>query len=565
MKISSFFKLAAIAGLAVIAVSCSNGNRSSFDYDPDGQLVFIGEDIAVAQTQYGKVKGYIMRDVYTFLGIPYGASTEGKNRFMPPQPPQPWDGVLPTVYFGACAPQAPGNWQSTSYKTFQDEWNYAYMSEDCLKLNVWTPAIDKAKRPVIVWIHGGGYSFGCSYEQKGYLGENFARRENSVFVSINHRLNCFGFTDFAAVGGEKYKHSGNVGMLDCVAALQWVKDNIANFGGDPDNVTIIGQSGGGGKVCILASMPSAKGLISKVVPLSGSATSAGDQAYAEALGAEILKAAGLKPGEIDKLQEMPWEEYYELAYSVSRSFRPEGMNVRGAFSPVADDIDIPKGTFFTLDRDDLPDVAMLLCTTTNEFVSDRDDPSKELLTKAEIVDQLKANFGDNAEAVYDEYDKLFPGNSPYGIYTIVNTPRTSVLNTANAKLHQKSPVYLAWYNWYPPMFDGRYRSFHNIDISFWFYNTDVMLSHSGGGKVPRALSAKMADALHAFMLTGDPNTGKKDGLPKWPQYTKEGCETMILNNVCVVKNNPDTRARELMGSNVPSLLPAPAAAPAPAK
>ena len=241
------------------------------------------------------------------------------------------------------------------------------------------------------------------------------------------------------------------------------------------------------------------------------------------------------------------------------------MNVRGAFSPVADDIDIPKGTFFTLDRDDLPDVPMLLCTTTNEFVSDRDDPSKELLTKAEIVDQLKANFGDNAEAVYDEYDKLFPGNSPYGIYTIVNTPRTTVLNTADAKLHQKSPVYVAWYNWYPPMFDGRYRSFHNIDISFWFYNTDVMLSHSGGGKVPRALSAKMADALHAFMLTGDPNTGKKDGLPQWPQYTTEGCETMILNNVSVAKSNPDTRARELMGSNVPSLLPAPTPAPAPAK
>ena len=554
MKLSTFFKLAVVAGLAFIAVSCSNNsNKSSLGYDPDDQLVYIGEDIAVAQTQYGKVKGYIMRDIYTFLGIPYGASTEGKNRFMPPQPPEPWDGVLPTVYFGACAPQAPGNWQSTSYKTFQDEWNYAYMSEDCLKLNVWTPAIDKAKRPVIVWIHGGGYSFGCSYEQKGYLGENFARRENSVFVSINHRLNCFGFADFAAVGGEKYKHSGNVGMLDCVAALQWVKDNIANFGGDPDNVTIIGQSGGGGKVCILASMPSAKGLISKVVPLSGSATSAADQAYAEALGAEIVKAAGLKPGEIDKLQEMPWEEFYELAYSVSRNFRPAGMVAR-AFSPVADDVDIPKGTFFTLDRDDLPDIPMLLCTTTNEFTSDRDNPEMELKTKADIVEMLAPMYGDDAEAIYDEFDNLFPGNSPYGIYTIVCTSRTSVIRTADAKLHQKSPVYLAWYNWYPPMFDGRYRSFHNIDISFWFYNTDVMLSHSGGGKIPRELSAKMADALHAFMLTGNPNTGKKGGLPQWPQYTTEGCETMILNNTCVVKNNPDTKARELMAGRSLSMF-----------
>mgnify|MGYP002864034528 FL=1 len=181
-------------------------------------------------------------------------------------------------------------------------------------------------------------------------------------------------------------------------------------------------------------------------------------------------------------------------------------------------------------------------------------PAPALKTKADIVEMLTPMYGDDAEPIYDEFDKLFPGNSPYGIYTIVCTSRNSVIRTADAKLHQKSPVYVAWYNWYPPMFDGRYRSFHNIDISFWFYNTDVMLSHSGGGKVPRALSAKMADALHAFMLTGNPNTGKKDGLPQWPQYTTEGCETMILNNVSAVKNNPDTKARELMAGRSMSMF-----------
>ena len=531
-----------------MAVSCSNGNSNSYPaYDPDAQQLFIGDDIAIAQTQYGKVKGYILRDIYTFLGVPYGASTEGKNRFMPPQPPEPWEGILPTVYFGACAPQAPGRWASDSYKTFQDEWKYTYISEDCLKLNVWTPAIDKAKRPVIVWIHGGGHSFGSAYEQLGYLGENFARRENSVFVSINHRLNCFGYTDFAGVGGEQFKHSGNVGMLDCVAALQWVHDNIANFGGDPDNVTIIGQSGGGAKICLLTTMPSAKGLVHKAVALSGSSTNAADQGYAEALGAEILKAAGLKPNQIDKLQEMPWEEYYELAYKVSSTFRYNGQAGRGAFSPVADDIDIPKGTFYTLNRDDVSDVPMLFCTLTSEFVSSRDDASLEKLTKEEIVERIRERNGDNAEAIYDEYAKLFPYETPYGIFTIYSSSRNSVLNTANAKLNQKSPVYLAWFTWCPPLFDGRYRAFHNLDISFWFYNTDTMLSHSGGGKEPRELSAKMADALHAFMLTGNPNTGDKKGLPYWPQYTKEGCETMILNNTSVVMKNPDTKARELMG------------------
>ena len=262
-----------ISAASLSLASCSGG-RSDQGFNPDDQQLLIGDDIALVRTQYGMVKGFVYQEVYTFLGIPYGADTGGENRFMPPVAPEPWDGVLPTVWYPASAPQMMYDIRSDSYSTFRDQWNYDGISEDCLKLNVWTPGTDDKARPVMVWLHGGGFSSGNGIEQDGYMGQNFARRQDVVFVSLNHRLNSFGFSDFAAVGGEKYKHSGNVGMLDIIFALQWVHDNIAAFGGDPGNVTIMGQSGGGAKVCTIAAMPAAKGLVHKAVALSGSSSGA---------------------------------------------------------------------------------------------------------------------------------------------------------------------------------------------------------------------------------------------------------------------------------------------------
>src|SRR5574344_413745 len=533
MKRILFSLILPVCVLATIQ-SCGN-SRAGAAYDPDAQQMFIGKDIALVQTQYGKIKGLIYKGVYTFLGVPYGASTAGENRFMPPVAPKAWDGVLPTVWYPASAPQAAPSFSSDSYASFRDEWNYDGISEDCLKLNIWTPATDNKARPVLVWLHGGGFSFGNGVEQDGYMGHNFARLHDAVFVSLNHRLNSFGFSDFAGVGGEKYKHSGNVGMLDIIFALQWVHNNIAQFGGDS-------------KVTIISAMPAAKGLVSKGVALSGGSTKASSKEDAEALGAQILKTAGLKPSEIDKLQQMPWEEYYalankaasELAKTLSKDHRYFG------FSPVADDVDIPTGDFYTLGRDDVPSIPMILCTTTNEFVSDRDTPEKENLSKEEIVKMISEQYGDNAEAIYNEFDKIFPGNSPFGIYTIVSASRKNVIQIADNKTRQGQPVYLAWFNWYPPLFDGLPRAFHCLDISFWFNNTDFMPSHSGGGKVPRKLSEKMADALASFMRTGNPNTNSKKGLPAWPEYTAQEGATMILNNDSRAVNAPDRKALELM-------------------
>ncbi len=472
---------------------------------------------------------------------------------MPPQKPEPWEDVFPAVWWGNSAPQIMDNRYANAYPSFADHWNYDDVSEDCLRLNVWTPAIaDGQKRPVMVWLHGGGYTNGNGIEQDGYKGENLARKGNIVYVSINHRLGPIGFSDLSAAGGEKYKDSGNVGALDMVAALEWVKENIASFGGDPDNVTIMGQSGGGAKVCVLAAMPKAAGLIHKAVPLSGSTTQAMDQAVSRKLGEYILEEAGLRPSEIDKLQEMPWKEYILLANKANRRMREENGEsggMRGGFSPVADGIHIPKGRFYSEENGLSSEVPMIICSTFHEWGAARTNPELENITADDAKEMLKeragfrGGLGDKAPEVYDAYASAFPGEKPIEIMTLVSSNRKSVVETAMAKSNQKAPVYVAWFGWEPPLFNNRMRAFHCLDICFWYYNTDLMLTHTGGGARPRKLSERMSNALLQFMKTGDPNCGS---LPEWPAFTIEHGETMILNDVCEVQNDPDREGREMI-------------------
>lgn len=527
--------------------------QSETPTDNDEQVLFIGDDIAIAETAYGKVQGLILRGIYEFRGIPYGADTSGKNRFMPPQKPEAWEDIKPAVWWGNTAPQIMDNRYGNVYSSFADHWNYDDVSEDCLKLNVWTPAVaDGKKRQVMVWLHGGGYTNGNGIEQDGYMGENLARKGDIVYVSINHRLGPIGFSDLSGVGGGKYKDSGNVGALDMVAALEWVKENIGNFGGDPGNVTIMGQSGGGAKVCILAAMPAAQGLIHRAVPLSGSTTRAGDQAVSRKLGDYILKEAGLEVSEIDKLQEMPWKEYILLANKANQKMVAESegsITPRGGFRPVADGINIPEGTFYSEENGVSSEVPMIICSTFHEWGMSRTMPELESISADEAKEMLKeragfrGGLGDKAPAVYDGYARAFPDAKPIEIMILVSSNRKGVVETATAKSKQQAPVYVAWFGWEPPLFSNRMRAFHCSDICFWFYNTDLMLTHTGGGARPRALSEKMSDALLQFMKTGDPNGGS---LPQWPEFTTENGEVMILNDVCEVQNDPDKEGRELL-------------------
>ncbi len=537
-----------VGGLTTVA-SCTSSVRASENsssHSNDDQILFIGDDIAIAQTTYGKVQGYIMNNVYTFLGIPYGADTSGKNRFMAPQKPQPWNTIRPAVFYGNTAPQRMENRWPNNYGTFADHWNYFDVSEDCLYLNVWTPAIsDNKKRPVLVWLHGGGFTNGNAIEQDGYHGENISRYGDIVFVSINHRLGPIGFSDLSGVGGDKYKDSGNVGMLDIVFALEWVRDNIQNFGGDPRNVTVMGQSGGGAKVCTIAAMPAAKGLVHKAVPLSGSAIEASDQEITRKIGEYILKEAGLTTATIDKLQEIPWNDYLKLAdRAASKCFSDLGTNTRRGFGPVADGIHIPKGTFFSpATKSQSPQVPMLICTTFHEWNPNRGDASLENMTLNDVAEKLKQRYGDKSKAITEAYAKNFPDKRPVEIWALILSSRQSVVRTANTKLQEGQPVYMAWFGWEPPLFNNRMRAFHCLDICFWFRNTDRMVTHTGGGKIPRLLSDKMSDALLNFIRTGNPNGGN---LPHWPQYTSEKGEVIILNNEIKVENDPDREARSVL-------------------
>jgi para-nitrobenzyl esterase len=550
----------AAAGLTLVArarVSASETRTSAPTSDDDGPILLVGDDIAVTDTTAGKVRGFILRGIHYFLGVPYGADTSGANRFMPPQKPKPWTDVYPALWWGNSAPQNMENRYANNYASFRDHWNYDDVSEDCLRINVFTPALkDGRKRPVLFWIHGGGYTNGNGIEQDGYNGENLARAGDVVFCSINHRLGPLGYCNLAGVGGPKYAASGNVGMLDIVAALEWARDNIANFGGDPGNVTIMGQSGGGAKVCVLTAMPSANGLFHKAVVLSGASVRAGDKTQAEKLGGYVLAEAGLTAADIDKLQEMPWKTYYEIATRAQRKLAAEmtaagntPSGLRGGFSPYVDGTLLPQHPYVPEPAPTGANVPMIICSTMNEQAPAWTDATLLNVTLTQVEDRLKerAGFGpglgDHAKDVVDSYAKAFPGKKPVEIWSLVSSNRQNVVTLADAKVRQPAPVFVSWFAWQPPLFNGRIGAFHCVDICFWFHNTDLMFTHTGGGARPRKLAEKMAASLVQFMKSGDPNG---QGLTRWPKYTSEKGETLVLDDVCEARNDPDREARRAL-------------------
>ena len=412
------------SGIAVAATATSNGfaQTAKEAADPGGQVLLVGDNIAVATTQYGKVRGYVLRGMNYFLGIPYGADTSGANRFMPPQKPKAWTDVYPALWWGDSAPQDMDKRYANKYASFRDHWNYGDVSEDCLRINVLTPAIgDGKKRPVMLWLHGGGYVAGNGIEQDGYNGENFARFGDVVFCSLNHRLGPLGFCNLAGVGPEKFAASGNVGMLDIVAALEWVRDNIAGFGGDPGNVTIMGQSGGGAKVCVLTAMPSAKGLFHRAVVLSGASRKAGDKAGSEKVGAAVLKEAALKPDELDKLQAMPWQDFYAIATRAQRAWAKEAGGAGGmmrGFSPVVDGTVLPQHPYDPEAAPTAANVPMIISSVQNEMSMSWADAALETITLDQVVEKVRQRagfgpgFGDKAQALAELESILVVRDTP---------------------------------------------------------------------------------------------------------------------------------------------------------
>src|SRR5580698_4844935 len=332
----------------------------------------------VVETTSGKIRGAVINKVSAFRGIPYGASTEGANRFMPPVKPKPWTGVMDTVEWGPEAPQGPHTEIPEVLATIPKQ----TISEDCLHLNVWTNGASRgAKRPVMVWFHGGGFTSGNgSYTM--YDGGNMARKHDVVTVTVNHRLNSFGFLYLADVGGAKYANASNVGMLDVVAALQWVRDNIANFGGDPDNVTIFGQSGGAGKVSTLLAMPGAKGLFHRAIVQSGANLKGVSTEDATKTAHELMGKLGVKTA--DELQQVPMDQL------VAATLATRGLRL----APVVDGKTLPGGPFDPTAPAMSADIPLLIGTTefeVNFFPNTRFDPLDDAGLHAAFKQALRSN------------------------------------------------------------------------------------------------------------------------------------------------------------------------------
>ena len=504
-------------------------------------------DTAVAEIETGRIAGAVLRGIYAFKGVPYGATTAGPNRFRPPQKPAPWAGVRSSRQYGFVCPQDKGTGRQNDEEAFIFQWNDSVEGEDCLRINVWTPGLnDNAKRPVMVWLHGGGFAAGSGNDIPAFDGENLARRGDVVVVTLNHRLNILGFLDLSKYG-ESYAQSGNVGMLDIVAALEWVRDNIAAFGGDPGRVLIFGQSGGGGKASTLMGMPAAKGLFHRAVVESGSFSFFNTKDRSQKLADLVLAELGVGAATLDRLQTLPYAELRRASEAVfARANPPFGgiLDVRRLaaslnFGPTVDGNVLPADPFGAKGPAMSADVPMIIGTTMNEFVTGINHPDFELMTEAELEAKTEALFPGRAKKVIAAFRHRTPGAKPADLFSrIASAPvRRAAVKQAEAKAAlNQAPAFLYWFNWRTPIFDGRPRAFHCAEIPFVFYNTDRCATMTGGGPDARALSAKIADAWIQFARTGDPNHA---GIPNWPKFSPKTVATMMLDDTVQVALNPD--------------------------
>ena len=501
-------------------------------------------DSPVAETTYGRVRGVEVNGIKVFKGIPYGASTTGKNRFMPPAAPAKWGGVRDALAYGSSAPQSePGARRATSPIAVAAA-GLPAESEDCLVLNVWTPAVhDNRKRPVMFWCHGGGFATG-SGSSPVTEGLNLARRGDVVVVTVNHRLNVLGFTSLEEAGGPEFASSGDVGMMDIVAALRWVRDNIAEFGGDPNTVMIFGQSGGGRKVATLLAMPSAKGLFHRAVIESGATLRLVEAGQGTRVARELMTTLGIPKDRVRDLQSVPLDRLMSAYFEVVRKMNVDQMTQ--GFSPLVDGMVVPKHPFHPTASPISSDVPVMLGSTRTELTSSAQEADFSL-TDGAMRTRIRQLLGNHAEEAIRVYQKINAGVSPSDIYFLIASDyRYSgpVMKIAERRAALgKAPVYLYYFRWETPVDGGRLKSPHTIEIPFAFDNVKAATRLTGGGPEAMALADKVSDTWIAFAKTGNPNQPK---MPRWPAFNASDRPTMVFNTESRVVNDPIKEQRLMM-------------------
>ncbi|MBQ3877137.1 MAG: carboxylesterase/lipase family protein [Prevotella sp.] len=481
------------------------------------------------ETAYGTIEGYQDGSIFTFKGIPYAQA----ERFMPPQPPAKVEGIRQCKVYGPQAPQGESlRWNARNSQTdygFGNQFVTEPMDErECLVLNVWTPGLGSKKlRPVFVWIHGGGYAGGSGHDLPCYEGRALAEAGDIVVVNLNHRLNILGYADLTGLGG-KYAQSVNLGMQDIVKALEWVRDNIARFGGNPDEVTIGGQSGGGGKVSTLLAMPSAKGLFKRAIVQSGStlrqALPEQTRPYGIALAQELGQPATAE-ADFSKYT------YDELNYAVQR-LAQRGM--RSAFSPVVDGVILPQHPFEPAPPT-ANDVPMLIGTDFNEFTFDISHD----MTWAEAEEVVRKRQGDKAEQYIAAFKKAYPQAEPKEMTYVDTGFRAGAVRQAAAKAAQGgAPAYLYLFTWKPE--SNALGASHGMELPFMLHNVSLQREMTGASPAAYRFEKLISNIWLSFIKTGNPNV---KGLPKWEPYNEETGVTMILDNKCYPLQHHD---RELM-------------------
>jgi para-nitrobenzyl esterase len=496
-----------------------------------------------ADTLFGRVRGTETRGIKAFKGIPYGASTAGRNRFMPPQDPPEWSGVRDALDYGMRAPQQPVRARRAADE--QGATPGQIESEDCLVLNVWTPGLDDGgRRPVIMWCHGGGFNTGSGAAPVND-GTNLGLRGDIVTVTVNHRLNVLGYTFLGEIGGGDLEQSGSLGVQDLVHALKWIRGNIERFGGDPGNVTIIGQSGGARKVSTLLTMPAAKGLFHRAVIMSGSALELVERDAAARVTRELIAQLGLAKPTLADLQAVPLDRLMDAYFATVAKLNGERFG--RSFEPTVDGTAVTQHPFTPTASALSADVPVIFGHTSGEATF-RADERLFALDEAAMRQEIAARVGDRTDAMVALYRRLYPGSTPSDLYFLIASDHQYGAATTKAVERRaalgRAPAYLYYWTWESPLEGGRYRAQHTIDIAFVFDNVAASRLTAGAPDA-QALADQVSEAFIAFFRSGDPNTPKSK-LPAWPKFSPDTRPTLVLDRTPRLEHDPIREQRLAM-------------------